>query len=364
MEGAKTSSGSILPGVQVLRAVAALMVVLHHAELSVLLGFGFARVPILLVGSAGVDIFFVISGFIMLVSSRRLFGAPGGARTFLLRRLIRIVPLYWAVTSIYVAAFLFAPAALGRAVSGATMAASYLFWPQVGLDGTFHPVLVVGWTLNYEMFFYALFALAVALPQPRAVLVVTVGLLAVVALAKLSGPPSSPLAFWGEPIVLEFAAGIALGLAYERRLFVPITVAILVACVAAATFVAQIGQPIPGGWPRLMLYGLPALSLVGSVVLARPNERRSRLPASLVFLGDASYSLYLVHLLALTAVRLVAGRLGLTPETAIEAVGFVVASVAAAIVVACFSYVLFERPVTRLLRRAIDKRSKPAPIRA
>ncbi|HMO30521.1 acyltransferase [Enterovirga sp.] len=352
---------AILPGIQVLRAVAALMVVLHHAELSVLLGFGFASPPMLLGGSAGVDIFFVISGFIMLVSSRRLFAAPGGSATFLKRRLIRIVPLYWAVTSIYVAAFLFAPAALGRPVSGGTVLASYLFWPRLGLDGTFHPILVVGWTLNYEMFFYALFTMAVALPQRSAVLLVTGALAATVGLATALGASLPPLAFWGEPLVLEFAAGIALGIAYERGAFVPRPAAGLVVTIALALFAWRMGDPILEGWPRLAGYGLPALLLVGAVALARPAQGAGRLPASLVFLGDASYSLYLVHLPALTALRLLAGRLGLAPVSAAGAVAFMAASVAAAIVAAILSYLAFERPVTRLLRERIEKRPAGAP---
>ena len=354
---ALTRSASILPGVQVLRALAALMVVLHHAELNVLLGFGFAGPPRFLVGSAGVDVFFVISGFIMLVSSRRLFAARGASATFLLRRLIRIVPLYWAVTSVYVVGYLLAPGALGRPVSVGTALASYLFWPHVGPDGTTHPVLVVGWTLNDEMFFYALFAAAVALPRGRAVLLVTGALLATVALGASVGSSLPALAFWGEPIVLEFAAGIALGLAYERRAFVPRPLAILGVCAALAAFVGQVGQPIPDSWPRLVAYGLPALFLVGGVALARPQDAASRLPSPLVFLGDASYSLYLVHLLALTATRLVAIRLGLAPTSVAEAVAFGAVSLAAAIAAGSASYLLFERPVTRWLRRRWERSS-------
>src|SRR6478609_4729014 len=94
-----------LLSVQMLRALAAAMVVLHHIQLNLALGFGLPEaLPNLAVGSAGVDIFFGISGFVMVISSDRLFARPGAAKTFITRRLIRIVPLYWAVTSIYVVA--------------------------------------------------------------------------------------------------------------------------------------------------------------------------------------------------------------------------------------------------------------------
>ena len=356
----RSAGGRILPGVQVLRALAALMVVVHHAELGVLLGFGIAREPLLLVGSAGVDVFFVISGFIMLVSSRRLFGTPGASRTFLGRRLIRIVPLYWAVTSLYVAAFLLAPAALGRAVSGGTMAASYLFWPHVGLDGTVLPVLVVGWTLNYEMLFYALFAVAVTLPRTGAVAAVTSALVAIVSLASAGlGALARPLAFWGDPIVLEFAAGIALGLAFERGWRLPFPAALLAVASGAVVFLWQIGSPIPGGWPRLWLYGLPACLLVGGVALAAQRRGPSRLPTFLVFLGDASYSLYLTHLLAMTAMRLSANRLALAPMTDAGAIVFAGASVVVAVMVAVVSYVAFEKPMTQWLRRVTEGSANP-----
>ena len=348
------ASTQVLPGLQVLRAVAALMVVIHHAELSLVLGFGLPRTHALLVGSAGVDVFFVISGFIMLVSSRRLFGRPGGGTTFLKRRLIRIVPLYWAVTTIYVLAILLFPALLHRTVTSTTMVASYLFWPHLGADGTMHPALVVGWTLNYEMFFYVLFALAVTLPQKTAVRAVIGALATTVVFAGVAGHAFPPLAFWGEPIVLEFAAGILLGLAYERGIRVPRWLAAAAIAAVVVAFAWQIGQPIPGSWPRLLLFGLPSLILVAAVVLARPGGSRP-LPRALVFLGDASYSLYLVHFLALTATRLVAKRFGFTPTSVFEEALFIAASTAAAIVAAIVSYLAFERPVTRWLRARFDR---------
>lgn len=230
----------VLPGIQVLRAVAALMVVIHHAELGTVMGFALGARHLFLVGSAGVDVFFVISGFIMLVSSRRLFGTKGAPATFLMRRVIRIVPLYWAMTTVYVAGFLLAPSLLGRSVSAGTMATSYAFWPHLGLDGTFHPILVVGWTLNYEMFFYALFAVAVLLQRGRAVILLTAALVAVVVLRALVGGPTSPLAFWGEPIVLEFIAGILVGLAYEYRLLLPRRIAGAAIVAGSSAFLAQL----------------------------------------------------------------------------------------------------------------------------
>src|SRR5665213_384 len=90
--------------IQILRAVAALMVVLSHAQNDALReaianGYRFTRFE-LLPWDSGVDLFFVISGFIMVYSSQRLFATPGAGGAFISRRLIRIVPLYWMITAI------------------------------------------------------------------------------------------------------------------------------------------------------------------------------------------------------------------------------------------------------------------------
>lgn len=340
-----------LPGVQVLRAVAALLVVVLHAEFWALHGLGLNHKPLLLVGSAGVDIFFVISGFIMLVSSKHLFGSPGGRATFITRRLIRIVPLYWAVTTLRV---LELSRQSPSPVSIETVIASYLFWPFIGLDGTSLPVLGVGWTLNLEMFFYALFALAIGARRDIAVVCVTVALLIAVAIAPVLGEFFPPLAFWGQPIVLEFAAGIGLGVAYERGWRIPAPLALLIILVAVIALTAQIGTDMGG--PRLICAGLPSLLLVGGVVLAKTKSHGLRPPRSLVFLGDASYSLYLVHPMVTAMIGILMTRFGLISKTAIGAGTIILAGTIVSIIAAIATFLLFERPVTRLLRSRFERR--------
>ena len=228
-----------LLSVQMLRALAAAMVVLHHIQLNLALGFGLPEaLPNLAVGSAGVDIFFGISGFVMVISSDRLFARPGAAKTFITRRLIRIVPLYWAVTSIYVVA-------LGGGYTLAHTLASYLFVPFPGPGGVMQPVHVVGWTLNYEMFFYALFALAIALPRRRAVCVLTVAMIVFVAAGKILPSAIDALAFWSRPIMLNFVLGLALGLAYLEGWRLPRIVAGLMMAAAAFLFLASDRRAVP-----------------------------------------------------------------------------------------------------------------------
>ena len=152
-----------LDGIQWLRAAAAALVVVEHAKNAIsteFLGLHPDRSPLSFFPfSAGVDIFFVISGFIMAYSSAALFERQGGRRIFLLRRVARIVPIYWLVTSLMLLMFAAMGSRMWSESGWSTIAAAYLFIPAANPDGAPFPLLVIGWTLNYEMAFYVVFAL-------------------------------------------------------------------------------------------------------------------------------------------------------------------------------------------------------------
>ena len=141
------------PLVQALRAIAAFSVALTHIlydALGMAPGAGRARdLYQAMAWVAGVDIFFVISGFVIVHSSRRLFTAPGAMRLFAVRRLARIVPLYWVMTSLFVAEAFLDPGAVNGAIGGAAfIIKSYFFIPCARPDGVVQPVLGLGWTLD------------------------------------------------------------------------------------------------------------------------------------------------------------------------------------------------------------------------
>src|SRR5205085_10567493 len=171
---------------------------------------------------AGVDLFFVISGFIMVYASERLFGAPEGGRLFLGRRIARIVPLYWAFCTLYLVWVACAAATSGKSLpSLPSVLASYAFLPFDGFgDGFPRPFYTLGWTLNYEMFFYAAFAAFLASPRAKAVGGVA-GALAMLVLLGTAAPLWMPLAFWAQPIVLEFALGMGIALLLRRGITLP-----------------------------------------------------------------------------------------------------------------------------------------------
>ncbi len=133
-----------------------------------------------------------------------------------------MVPLYWLATTLVLALAFARPGLLGAGTEGpGYLVASYLFWPMARTDGAVQPLYSLGWTLNYEMAFYALFALALPLGRRGAVLGVLALLAGLVLIGQLPGPWPVPLAFWSDPIVLEFACGAGLALARQEGLRLP-----------------------------------------------------------------------------------------------------------------------------------------------
>lgn len=348
---------SKLVHLQILRALAALSVAMLHAQhdaqsLAERAGRAFAPISAF-PWEAGVDVFFVISGFIMVHASGRLFGLPEARRLFLARRIARIVPVYWAVTSAYLAIALLAPAALNPEFLGwGRVVASYLFIPVPRPDGLVQPLYGLGWTLNYEMFFYVLFALAIARPRTQAVLALSAALVGLVALGRFAGPLPQPLGFWSDPIVLEFVYGMGLALlhAHGARL-VSVARAGLAAAAVAALAAAAVAAPDWAAADRFLAYGLPAAALVAAVALGRERPQAGPLARFGAALGDASYALYLVHPFAIRAGRELVARSGL--GGVIGPWSFVALALAASITAALLLYRLFERPMTAALRRLL-----------
>lgn len=343
-----------LYGIQVLRALAALMVAVHHVQGDA--GFLAARAGTSFTPShalpwtAGVDLFFVISGFIMVHSSAGLFDRLDGARLFIARRIARIVPLYWAATTLFLVVLLASPALVNSgAPSFAQIAASYLFWPMANAAGELQPIYSLGWTLNYEMLFYVLFGAALLAPGRLVVPLVTVALAGLVGAQIIAGPLPLPFGFWGQPIVLEFAAGMAVGLLRQNGLRLDGRLRWLMAAAGIALFVIASGDGwAQTSWGAVALRGPAALLLVTAAACGRNVTAPSALVRSLAVLGDASYALYLVHPFAMRALREVFAR------TAPSATGlFITLALMAAVFAALAVYHWFERPMTKAVRRAL-----------
>ena len=341
--------GRVLRNVQALRALAALMVVFVHLEYFAerLVGDG----ALFAWGHAGVDLFFVISGFIMVYTTA---GRPVTSLGFIGQRLVRIVPLYWLVTLAVFALALVAPQLMqATRADGMELLKSLAFIPFEKSNGFTHPVAYVGWTLNYEMAFYALFAVAL-LATRRAV---GIGLLmAVLVAAALYGEVFDPDAtipeFYTEPIILEFALGMGLGMLWGRLpqggglLLLPL--ALLFAVILAGPLL----------WPhadRAFAFGLPAAGIVLGALMLEKGERAAG-SAWVQRLGDASYAIYLTHFFVTQAAIKACEMLGLEGGALVWAM---LATLAAVVAVGLAVHLLVEKPLARLLR---GRRASP-PIR-
>jgi exopolysaccharide production protein ExoZ len=154
------------------------------------------------------------------------------------------------------------------------------------------PVHMLGWTLNYEMFFYAIFAITVMLSRQRAVATTPALLVSFVAFGHLFAPLPQPLAFWSDPIILEFCLGMMLAFAYRAGVRLPrgASYGLLIGAILALAATKLRGIDL--AW-RTLEWGLPAAALVGALVLSREERAAGVVGRSFLFLGSASYSLYL-----------------------------------------------------------------------
>lgn len=343
--------------VQMLRFVAAFAVLAFHAEifayyLGQFRGVNLERPGFLAAGGAGVDLFFAISGFVMVVSMQPVFGRTGARRHFLVRRIVRIVPLYWAATLGLVAwRMRFAvPPDLASTLS----ALAFIPHPLETAHGRMVPPIEAGWTLNFEMLFYALFAGCLASGVRSTVLRVGAAL----ALGVLAGallPLPQPLAFWTDPMVLEFAGGMALALVYNAGTRLPVPVRLAMAGAALALILPDHAGLLPDfpAWKRLLTWGVAGWLLLAATVLGPFT-----LPAPGLWRlgGDISYAVYIVHMPLMEVVQTVWRHFRWPYGPLGEAV-FVTGTMAGSLVAGLVLHRWLEKPVGRWLRAVAEPRS-------
>ena len=328
------SHGARLDNVQVLRGLAALDVVVAHLPLF--------RHP-----TWGVDMFFIISGFIMCFVTAR------SSEHFFLKRLLRVVPLYWFGTFFVYGIALTFPSLLKNTSSDPWELLMSLAFIPFRKGDTVQPVLFLGWTLNFEMFFYLVFALSMAINHRLRGWICSLAMVGAVIAGMLIETDSVIVRFYTNPIVLEFALGIGcygiFRLITDREirtgesfpLGVVLATAALLLCLWLVLWQAL------GIDTRPVVYGLPCTAVF---LLILQLFRNLPMPRLLVSLGDASYSLYLFHPYLIILFR------KMFPSMSIPSLsGYVVSLIAVAIccLMALLCYRIFEAPLTAWLRRRI-----------
>lgn len=341
-----------LSNVQALRACAALMIVVFHCgieteRLSALAGGG--KLFQEQAWGEGVPIFFAISGFIMVVTSAEAFGSFSAALDFMRRRIIRIVPLYWTVTTVALAGLLIAPSLMTKTPPGdhAYIVSSYLFWPYRRMDGQIHPLAAMGWTLNLEMLFYVVFA-GCMIFRRGAAMVALFGTLGLLVAARVAGLlPGTVLNFWGDPVVLDFLVGAAFGIAFSNGWRISGFAALVLAAAGfALTFLCWIPEGEQSELPRRLAEAAPAVMIFVAAALGPQIDDKWKLWRGALAIGDASYSLYLWNPFVLMLLYVVWRK---APFAALPLWMFIPVGMTLAVASALISYRYFERPVTRWL---------------
>lgn len=280
--------------IQLLRFIAATLVVLFHAQQTISAHITPAVLPkenyLFGFGAVGVHIFFVISGFIMVLTSVQP-GKPYQAGKFFKRRLLRIYPIYW----ICVVAYVSVHALLGTPYNLTTEQAlgALLLWPSEAAQ-----FIGPAWTLTYEMFFYICFGFAMMLSLTRGLIVLFVVFGALIATGHFVEVPNYNLVVITSPLLAEFLAGAAIGWLTQKNLL-PERRGLELTLLGAGLFVAGIVADYTR-WPTPMIWGVPSAVLVLGLVCWERGRGVSAFARRMSRLGDSSYVLYLIHILVIT----------------------------------------------------------------
>lgn len=351
-----------LLNVQVLRAYAAFTVVVFHT--------GFIWGPYKNLGRFGVDTFFVISGFMMA------YICATNPENFLLRRVARIVPLYWLATcAVFALAWISPSLVKATSRSWAEFAKSLLFIPFYKSNGLIQPTLFVGWSINDEMFFYAVIVIALLFFRRHAAAASLIMVFAVFVALWLLQPHSAAAISYTRTDILGFLIGIICfwvynavhpGISFRFRFHILL---VAVAAALAQILIAVYGSPSTRqealGWalgttPWFMtqfgILAAPGILVLCAVLLDRAEF--SIKWSFLILLGDASYATYLVHIYCMTAFNSLAVHLSvLLRTTTVPGMLFaVIVAQGAGVLI----YLYFDKPAHTWFRRKLELRSFPA----
>jgi peptidoglycan/LPS O-acetylase OafA/YrhL len=339
-----------LQTLQAARAFAANLVILSHLfSVEAKYTSGGVLPAFSIYGVAGVDLFFILSGFIMAA----LAGVSIGPSEFLWRRIVRIYPTYWLVSLAVLAVALVAPEIVNSSVSGPiSLWRSFMLVP-----GPTVPLLAVGWTLVYEMYFYLVFAVFLAVRLPiLAGLFTWAIILIVIAMAAPDQVAASPiLRVVTSPLTAEFMIGVVIGTLWRNRRTPGAAVTLVIGVAGLAFSIAYLAPAVSLAtsvqldlW-RVGIFGLPCAFIIYGLS-GLENRHRIRLPSSFVLVGDASYAIYLSHVLVISAIgralALSAPAGGVRTSLILIAVGLIAANLGGVVL-----HLLFERPALRSLHQ-------------
>ena len=343
--GEKNIGHQSLYTVQIGRGLAALLVLLYHANLIIGLEkyYGIRPANIFMLGRVGVEYFFVLSGFVMVIAHwRDLSNSTGSTSSleFLWKRFRRLYPILWVVLAPLVILVTFAP---NYSPAGGADFSDFLFaltiFPARSLN-YIEPLLVVEWTLRYEIAFYALFLIFL---KNKTVFYCISGPLILLGLATIFGLTLTEINFWASPFFLLFFLGMVGAWAYKTDACRYRTT-MLAAGLTLFAFCAVVA--VSAGFSALLTFGFGvAGTLIITGAALKEKTRPSALTRGLVLLGDSSYSVYLVHYPFLSIFTKVAVNWISSPQLAFAAVSLL------ALLGGVLFHILIERPLLKKLPR-------------
>lgn len=289
--------------IQMLRGIACMLVVLYHITINSQVITGHIILGnIFKFGSCGVDIFFVLSGFIITYSNLHNIAQPSASGNFLKRRLIRIFPIYWLIITIFLILQLAFPAfyITHFKTSFANVLQTYLLLPNhIMLNG-------VSWSLTNELFFYLLFMLAFIIPNKKYSLFLLIAYFIFLIVFSITAPvvtnvnPYIGMLFF--PMNIEFFLGVFIVIIIERlskKWIYPLLVSGILLFLTGA-FLSNNGVTLVSSSSnlalnRVLLFGLPSFLIILALVKMELGKTIN-MHNIFLHLGDASYSIYLIHL--------------------------------------------------------------------
>lgn len=297
-----------IQNIQALRGIAVLAVVFFHL-MTIEQKYGGTQTILpdfFSFGMFGVDLFFVISGFVMITVTRGKFQNLKQAARFLYHRASRIYPTYWFYSLLVLCVFLFKPTLVNSSQGNeVNILTSFLLFPSEKL-----PLVMVGWTLIHEMYFYLVYFIFLLLVAERHLIKALVSWVLIIVMVNIYFELSSPLEkLIFHPLTIEFVMGCLLAIYFYRTINKNKSRNSLLFLAASAVFIASIyghnlyqsytGHIEPQNWWRVLIFGIPAITIVFCSLSAERNG--FIIHSSVVNIGDASYSIYLSHILTLSA---------------------------------------------------------------
>ncbi|CAM3151240.1 acyltransferase [Pseudomonas floridensis] len=294
----------------------------------------------------GVDLFFVISGFVMVIVSRGRFQSTVEAQRFLFNRLSRIYPTYWLYFFITLAVYLVQPGLVNSGHGSSNLLMSFLLLPN---DKVL--LVMVAWSLLFELWFYLVFS-GFLLFRERSLPVLLVVWAAVIVMFNALQDwqaYSSALKIILHPYSLEFIVGAALALFFygkhSARVPTPVVWGLLAAALLVGIPLIAVNRLYDSqGLLRMVMVGTTFGLLVLTLALLE-RRRRISIPAPLVAVGDMSYTIYLSHLLVLGVIGRVWSLVGNWPESYLDNLLFAVLMLSATVCYGWVGYRCFEKPV-------------------